>query len=163
MATRWDTNSCSAPFPIRSGRRCRILPTSGGKGCQPKFRLVEFDILSKPVIVPLKFASSPASTPWTSPMEQNILKLFRRPNYRPLNSAELLRQLGLPQNKQRQLEHVLAQLERTGQIARIKQGKRYALPLEADLVPGRIRMNRQGIGLVQPDDPKLPAIRIPHD
>jgi len=69
----------------------------------------------------------------------------------------------LPQNKQRQLEHVLAQLERTGQIARIKQGKRYALPLEADLVPGRIRMNRQGIGLVQPDDPKLPAIRIPHD
>ena len=76
-------------------------------------------------------------------MEQNILKLFRRPNYRPLNSAELLRQLGLPQNKQRQLEHVLAQLERTGQIARIKQGKRYALPLEADLVPGRIRMNRQ--------------------
>src|SRR5438128_9042800 len=96
-------------------------------------------------------------------MEQNILKLLRRPNYRPLNSRELLRQLGLPQNKQRQLEHVLAQLERTGQIARIKQGKRYALPLEADLVPGRIRMNRQGIGLVQPDDPKLPAIRIPHD
>src|SRR5438045_3963246 len=113
----------------------------------PKFRLEQFDFLSKPVIVPLKSASSPARTPWTSPMEQNILKLFRRPNYRPLNSQELLRQLGLPSNKQRQLDHVLAQLERTGQIARIKQGKRYALPLEADLVPGRIRMNRQGIGL----------------
>ncbi len=96
-------------------------------------------------------------------MEQNILKLFRRPDYRPLNAQELLRQLGLPQNKHRQLDHVLAQLERSGQIARIKQGKRYAIPLEADLVPGRIRMNRQGIGLLQPDDPKLPAIRIPHD
>src|SRR5882724_10494547 len=93
-------------------------------------------------------------------MEQNILKLFRRPNYRPLNSQELLRQLGLPQNKQRQLDHVLAQLERSGQIARIKQGKRYALPLEADLVPGRIRMNRQGIGLLQPDDPQLPCMAI---
>src|SRR5262249_52110670 len=39
----------------------------------------------------------------------------------------------------------------------------YALPLEADLVPGRIRMNRQGVGTLQPDDPKIPVIRIPHD
>src|SRR5689334_15596064 len=71
--------------------------------------------------------------------------------------------LGLPRNQKGQLERTLARMERAGSIARIKQGNRYALPLEADLVPGRIRMNRQGVGTLQPDDPKIPAIRIPHD
>src|SRR5205085_549268 len=68
-----------------------------------------------------------------------------------------------PRNKQRIIERVLAQLERSGQIARIKQGNRYALPVDADLIPGRIRMNRQGVGFLQPDDPKLPAISVPSD
>jgi ribonuclease R len=96
-------------------------------------------------------------------VEQRILELFRRRNYTPSNISELLSRLGLPRNQKSQLERTLARLERAGQIARIKQGNRYALPLEADLVPGRIRMNRQGIGTLQPDDPKIPAIRIPHD
>src|SRR5437762_1213518 len=96
-------------------------------------------------------------------MEQRILKLLSRPNYRPLSSSELLAQLGLPRSKQGELERLLARLERHGQIARIKKGRRFALPLEADLIPGRIRMNRQGNGLFQPDDPKLPAMRIRHD
>ena len=55
---------------------------------------------------------------------------------------------------------MLAGLERTGEIARIK-GNRYIHPRDADLVPGRIRMNRQGKGFLQPDDPKLPEIIIP--
>src|SRR5882724_11141602 len=93
-------------------------------------------------------------------MEDQILKLFKQPNCPPLSVPELLEKLGLPQKKHRQLEHVLAQLERAGEIARIKQGNRYALPQIADLVPGRIRMNRQGVGFVQPDDPKLPVLRI---
>jgi exoribonuclease R len=32
---------------------------------------------------------------------------------------------------------------------------------EADLIPGRIRMNRQGKGFLQPDDPALKEIAIP--
>jgi len=96
-------------------------------------------------------------------MEDKILSIFKRPDCPPLSVPELLEQLGLPPKKQRQLEHVLAQLERAGEIARIKQGNRYALPQVADLVPGRIRMNRQGVGFVQPDDPKLPVLRIPPD
>ena len=59
------------------------------------------------------------------------------------------RNSGCASSQQRELEHVLARLERSGQIARIKQGNRYALPLAADLVPGRIRMNRAGVGFVQ--------------
>ncbi len=96
-------------------------------------------------------------------MEQKILNLLNRANYTPRNAAELRAQLGLRHSQQRELEHVLARLERNGQIARIKQGNRYALPLAADLVPGRIRMNRQGVGFVQADDPKVPTIRVPFD
>jgi ribonuclease R len=96
-------------------------------------------------------------------MEEQILNLLRQPDYTPLDLSEMLRKLGLPRHQQRQLEQTLAHLERTGQIARIKQGNRYALPIEADLVPGRIRMNRQGVGFLQPDDPKMPSLRIPSD
>jgi len=96
-------------------------------------------------------------------MEDKILGLLKRPNYTPLNAAEFRTQLGLRPSQQRELEQVLARLERTGQIARIKEGDRYALPLTADLVPGRIRMNRAGVGFLQADDPKVPTIRIPQD
>src|SRR5437899_9602868 len=96
-------------------------------------------------------------------MEDKILKLFQRPEYTPLTVSELGVQLGLPRKKQSQLEQVLFRLERNGLIARIKQGNRYALPQQADLVPGRIRINRQGVGFLQPDDPKLPVMRISHD
>jgi ribonuclease R len=96
-------------------------------------------------------------------MEDKILALLRRPNYTPLNALELRSKLGFARNQQRELEHILRQMERRGQIARVKQGERYALPLDADLFPGRIRMNRQGVGFLQPDDPKIPAIRVPQD
>ena len=94
-------------------------------------------------------------------MEQAILNLLKRPDYTPLNAAELLTALRWPRQRRRELEHELHRLERNGQIARIKQGNRYALPLEADLVPGRIRLNRQGVGFVQPDEPKLPRFACP--
>jgi ribonuclease R len=96
-------------------------------------------------------------------LEQKILALLKHPNYAPLDPGEMRSALRLPRSKQGQLEHVLRQMERTGLIATIKQGSRYALPLEADLVPGRIRMNRQGVGFLQADDPKNPPLRIPQD
>jgi ribonuclease R len=96
-------------------------------------------------------------------MEDKILKLLRRPNYTPLNAGEMRGKLGLAPSQLRQLEQVLRHLERQGQIARVKQGDRYALPLDADLVPGRIRMNRAGVGFLQPDDPQIPTIRVPPD
>jgi ribonuclease R len=96
-------------------------------------------------------------------MEQRILDLLKRPDYTPQNAAELRARLGLRRDRQRELEQLLTRLERSGQIARIKAGNRYALPLAADLVPGRIRMNRAGVGFLQPDDPKLPTIRVAYD
>ncbi|MDB6067680.1 MAG: rnr [Pedosphaera sp.] len=93
-------------------------------------------------------------------MESRVLKLLSRPDYAPLNVPELLRALGLDRNQQQQLQGVLSRLERSGQIARIK-GNRYVRSLDADLVPGRIRINRQGKGFLEADDPKLPTIVIP--
>jgi ribonuclease R len=94
-------------------------------------------------------------------MEQKILKLLQRPSYKPLDASELAAELRIPPGQRRAFELALTRLERSGQIARIKQGRRYALPIEADLIPGRIRVNRQGVGFLQADDPKLPAIRVP--
>jgi ribonuclease R len=93
-------------------------------------------------------------------MESRILKLLSRLDYAPLNVPELLQALELPRNQQQVLQKALADLERSGQIARIK-GNRYARALDVDLVPGRIRINRQGKGFLEADDPKLPTIVIP--
>src|SRR5215467_119262 len=96
-------------------------------------------------------------------MENRVLNLLGRADYTPLNLQELRARLGISRHQQRNLERALARLERMGQVARIKQGNRYALPQVADLVPGRIRMNRQGVGFLQPDDPKLPVLHVSPD
>jgi ribonuclease R len=96
-------------------------------------------------------------------LEQRILELLNRSDYTPMDVAGFSVRLGLPKNRRRELEQTLARLERAGEIARLKQGNRFGLPLIADLIPGRIRMNRQGLGTLQPNDPKLPALRIPND
>ena len=93
-------------------------------------------------------------------LEPKILSLLGEQDYLPLNVPELLRRLRLPASAQQALQGTLRALEQTGRIARIK-GNRYILPREADLIPGRIRMNRSGKGFLQPDDPGLKEIAIP--
>jgi ribonuclease R len=93
-------------------------------------------------------------------MEDQLLNLLGRKDYIPLNVPELLRQLALPPNRQQELQRILRTLEQSGRIARIK-GNRYIQPREADLIPGRIRINRQGKGFLQPDDSELKEIVIP--
>jgi ribonuclease R len=93
-------------------------------------------------------------------MKDQIIRLLERKDYVPLNVPELLRQLRLPPNRQQELQRGLRELEQGGRIARIK-GNRYVRPREADLIPGRIRMNRQGKGFLQPDDTGLKEIAIP--
>src|SRR5256885_7587047 len=89
-----------------------------------------------------------------------MLASLAQRDYVPMNVPELLRRLRLPPNGQQELQAALRQLEQSGRIARIK-GNRYILPREADLIPGRIRMNRQGKGFLQPDDAGLKEITIP--
>ena len=93
-------------------------------------------------------------------MEDQILALLGRKDYSPANVPELLRALRLPPNRQQDLQHSLATLERAGRIVRTK-GNRYILAREADLIPGRISINRQGKGFLKPDDAGLAEIMIP--
>ena len=93
-------------------------------------------------------------------MKDQIIRLLGQKDYVPANVPELLRLLRLPPNRQQMLQGALRELEQSGRIARIK-GNRYIQPREADLIPGRIRMNRQGKGFLQPDDAGLKEITIP--
>ncbi len=96
-------------------------------------------------------------------MEQTILNFLGRRDYQPMNTAEIAARMQLPRERRSQLAQALDRLERAGQVARLKQGERFALVRETDLVSGRIRMNRRGIGLLQPDLPKQASITIPSD
>src|SRR3954463_12091404 len=93
-------------------------------------------------------------------MEEQIIKLLGRHDYTPANVPELLRHLRLSPSRQQEFQRVLRALEQSGRIVRTK-GNRYILAREADLVPGRIRINRQGKGFLQPDDASLPEIMVP--
>src|SRR5689334_298063 len=85
-------------------------------------------------------------------LDRQIVELLSRADYTPLNISELSARLGIQRNRRRELEQTIARMERAGEIARIKHGERFGLPLVADLIPGRIRMNRQGVGRLQPND-----------
>jgi ribonuclease R len=93
-------------------------------------------------------------------MENQILELLGSNDYTPANVPELLLHLGWSRNRQQELQRELRRLESSGRIARVK-GNRYILPQEADLIPGRIRMNRAGKGFLLPDDPAIAEIAIP--
>lgn len=93
-------------------------------------------------------------------MKDQTIRLLSHKNYVPLTAENLRRHLRVHPERQREFELTLRKLEQTGQIARIK-GNRYVRPREADLIPGRIRMNRQGKGFLQPDDTGLKEIAIP--
>jgi ribonuclease R len=95
-------------------------------------------------------------------MEEQILRLLGRRDYAPANVPELLRHLRLAPQRQQELQAVLRRLEQSGRITRTK-GNRYIQSREADLVPGRIRINRQGKGFLQPDDSELKEIMIPQE
>jgi len=93
-------------------------------------------------------------------MRDQIIRLLEQKDYVPADVPGLLRLLHLSPNRQQDLQAVLQKLEQTGEVARVK-GNCYILPREADLIPGRIRMNRAGKGFLQPDDSTLKEIAIP--
>ena len=92
-------------------------------------------------------------------MEQRILSLLAEKDYVPLNAENLQRHLRIAPDREPEFNRALRKLERDGKIALIKNA-RYALTSDADLIPGRIRMNRAGKGFFTPDDSALPEVAI---
>ncbi len=93
-------------------------------------------------------------------MEEKILALLGAKDYAPSNVPELICLLDLRPGQQQELQGVLRGLELAGRIVRTK-GNRYIAAGDADLIPGRIQINRQGKGFLQPDDGGLKEIMIP--
>ena len=92
-------------------------------------------------------------------MEQRILHLLGQKDYVPLTAENLRRHLRITPEGEPEFARALRKLERDGKIALIK-ASRYALASDADLIPGRIRMNRAGKGFLAPDDSSIPEIAI---
>ena len=85
-------------------------------------------------------------------IREQILGLLTRKDYRPLNKTDIARKLGLTGAGQVALRKNLRELERTGEIARIRKN-RYVLPAEADLVTGKLSIHQVGYGFLAPEIP----------
>lgn len=92
-------------------------------------------------------------------IREQILGLLARKDYRPLNKADIARKLGLTSAGRVALRKSLRELERAGEIARIRKN-RYVLPAEADLVTGKLSIHQAGYGFLTPEMPGGPDIFI---
>src|SRR6202011_5267475 len=94
-----------------------------------------------------------------SDLRQRLLALLRDREYRPLDKVELAPKLGLKANQRVALRKELHELERSGEIARIRMN-RYVLPSEADLVAGTLSIHQAGYGFLVTEKSGEPDIFI---
>ena len=80
-------------------------------------------------------------------VREQLLALLSRKDYRPLNKIEIARKLGVSGRARVALRKTLRDLERAGEIARIRKD-RYVLPAEADLVTGKLSVHPAGYGFL---------------
>src|SRR6185436_15972317 len=92
-------------------------------------------------------------------IREQILGLLARKDYRPLDKSDIARKLGLTAAEQVALRKSLRELERTGEIARIRKN-RYVLPAEADLVTGKLSIHQAGYGFLVPEKPGEPDVFV---
>jgi ribonuclease R len=85
-------------------------------------------------------------------IRERILAILASPGYRPLDKNELARALGRKSGVRMALNQVLRDLERAGEIARIRKN-RYVLPAEADLVTGTLSIHQAGYGFLITEKP----------
>ena len=92
-------------------------------------------------------------------IREKVLALLGSSDYRPLDNVEIARKLGLKSNERVSLRKTLRELERAGEIARIRKN-RYVLPAEADLVTGTLSIHQKGFGFLTTETPGQPDIFI---
>jgi ribonuclease R len=92
-------------------------------------------------------------------IHQQILALLARKDYRPLDKNGLAKTLGRKSGVRMGLNQALRELERSGEIARIRKN-RYVLPAEADLVAGKLSIHQAGYGFLTPEKAGEPDIFI---
>src|SRR5205814_2257084 len=85
-------------------------------------------------------------------IREQILALLVSPSYRPLDKSELAKALGRKSGVRMGLNQALRELERSGEIARIRKNC-YVLPAEADLVTGTLSIHQAGYGFLISEKP----------
>jgi ribonuclease R len=85
-------------------------------------------------------------------IREQILGLLARKDYRPLDPIDIARKLELTGAGKVALRKSLRELERAGEIARIRKN-RYVLPAEADLVTGKMSIHQAGYGFLALETP----------
>jgi ribonuclease R len=98
-------------------------------------------------------------TPNGRKIQEQILALLGSVNYRPLDKTELAKALGRKSGVRMGLNEALRDLERAGEIARIRKN-RYVLPPAADLVTGKLHIHQAGYGFLISEKPGEPDIFI---
>jgi ribonuclease R len=92
-------------------------------------------------------------------IREQVLALLAWKDYRPLNKIDIARELGLTGTERVALRRSLRELERAGEIARIRKN-RYVLPAEADLLTGKLSIHQVGYGFLTPEVPGEPDVFI---
>src|SRR6266516_3004945 len=92
-------------------------------------------------------------------IRKQILALLASPYYRPLDKSDLAKALVRKSGVRMGLNQALRDLERAGEIARIRKN-RYVLPPAADLVTGKLHIHQAGYGFLISEKPGEPDIFI---
>jgi ribonuclease R len=92
-------------------------------------------------------------------IREQVLALLARKDYRPLNNIDIARKFGLTASERVALRKTLRELERAGEIARIRKN-RYVLPAEADLLAGKLSIHQAGYGFLMPETSGEPDVFI---
>src|SRR6266542_5570587 len=98
-------------------------------------------------------------TPNGRKIHEQILALLGSADYRPLDKNELAKALGRKSGVRMGLNQALRDLERAGEIARIRKN-RYVLPPAADLVTGKLHIHQAAYGFLISEKPGEPDIFI---
>src|SRR5436190_5558291 len=92
-------------------------------------------------------------------IQEQILAFLGSTDYRPLDKSELAKALGRKSGVRMGLNQALRDLERAGEIARIRKN-RYVLPPTADLVTGKVHIHQVGYGFLISEKPGQPDIFV---
>jgi ribonuclease R len=92
-------------------------------------------------------------------IREQLLALLSRKDYRPLSKTEIAQKFGVIGRARVALRKTLRDLERAGEIARIRKD-RYVLPREADLVTGKLSVHPVGYGFLTSEKSGEPDVFI---
>lgn len=95
----------------------------------------------------------------TEGIEADLLRVMEAPGYEPSEKASLARLMGLRGGAVKRLYEVIAKLERTGRVARVR-GDRYILPCDANLLSGIIHFHPKGFAHLLSAEEGVPDLFI---